>query len=306
MIALVLAYLCYPAYSWINKKLKSPNISSFIVCFLVVFILVVSFWFMLQITIQQILDFYTYTQTFDIVAPIKALIAQISNVQEFPIQLSFFIDKSISQITSAAVNFSNTLFVQLPVLLLQAFVAFFVMFYFLRDGPQLAEYFKGILPFKEQFKERFFLRFKEVTRGVIYGMMIVGVIQGMTAGIGFYIFGVKGAFILTLASVFLSIIPFTGPYLIYIPAGLMMILHGNNNGIGLIIYGLIFASQIDNIIRPYFVGKKAKISMALALVGMLGGMSLFGVVGLVIGPLIVDYTVMFIEFYKEGKLSELI
>jgi len=307
MMALVLAYLFYPVYSWINSKIKHQNISAFIVCIFVVIVFVISFVIILQITVTQIVDFYTYTQTFDITAPIKSILTKISNVQEFPVQLSFFLDKSIGQLTSIAINFSNNIFVNLPVLLLDAFVTFFVMFYFIRDGKEIVEYIKHILPFKENFKERFFTRFKEITRGVIYGTIIVGIIQGITAGIGYYLFGVKGAFLLMIASCFLSIFPFLGPWLIYIPASVLLISQGNlTNGIGLLAFGIVIASHIDNLIRPYFIGKKAKISMALALVGMLGGMALFGVVGLVIGPLIIDYTLIFIEFYKSGKLSELI
>ena len=307
MFALVLAYLFYPVYLFINKRLKSPNVSAFIVCIMVILVLVVSLWIMLQITVQQVVDFYTYVQTFDITAPIKAVLSKLSSAKEFSVQLSFFLDKAIGQLNSFVVNLSNDIFVNLPVLLLQAFVTFFVMFYFIRDGKEIVEYLRGLLPFKEQFKERFFVRFKEVTRGVIYGTIIVGIIQGITAGIGYYIFGVKGAFVLMLASCFLSIFPFLGPWAVYVPTSLLLMAHGNiGNGIGLLIFGIVLACHIDNLLRPYFIGKKAKISMALALVGMLGGMSLFGIIGLIIGPLILDYTLMFIDFYKAGKLSELI
>jgi predicted PurR-regulated permease PerM len=306
MFAIILAFIFYPVYGFINKKIKSPNVSAFIVSFFVILVFILSFWVLVQITVSQIVDFYAYTQTVDMTAPIKAFIVQISNTKEFPVQLSFFIDKGFEQVTSIAVNFSTNIFKNLPILILQAFVAFFVMFYFIRDGKEILSYLKSIMPFKEPFKDKFFIRFKEITNGVIYGMIIVGIIQGLTAGIGYYIFGVQGAFVLTLASVFLSIFPFIGPWLIYIPTGLLMIAHGNPAGLWLIIYGVVVASQIDNVVRPYFIGKRAKISMALALVGMLGGMELFGVIGLVVGPLIVDYTVMFIEFYKTGKLSELV
>lgn len=307
MAALVLAYLFFPVYNFINKRIKHSNIASFIVCILVVLILSISFWIIVQITIKQIVEFYAYTQTFDITAPIKAIVAKISNIQEFPLQLSFFLDRGIEKITSGAVNFSNSIFTNLPVIVLQVFVTFFVMFYFLRDGKSIVEYLKGIMPFKEPFKERLFSRFKEVTGGVIYGMVIVGIIQGAVSGIGYYLFGVKGAFVLMIASMFLSILPFIGSWIIYIPTGLLMIAHGNQaNGIGLLIYGVVLASQIDNLIRPYFVGKKAKISNVFALIGMLGGIQVFGLIGIIIGPLIVDYTVMFIEFYKSGKIAELV
>ena len=307
MMAAVLAYLFYPIYLFISKKVKNSGLSAFIICILVVIIFSVSFWLILQITIKQIVDFYAYTQSFDITAPIKAIFSKISEVREFPVQLSFFVDKGIEKLTSSAVNFSNDIFANLPVIILQAFVTFFAMFYFIRDGKEIIAYLKGIMPFKESFKERFFVRFREMTGGVIYGNFIVGIIQGITAGIGYYIFGVKGAFVLMIISIFVSIFPFIGPWLIYLPTGLLMVLHNNvTNGVGLMIFGIVIASHIDNIVRPYFVGRKAKQSSLLSLIGMLGGFQIFGIVGLIIGPLIVDYTMMFIELYKSGKISELV
>jgi predicted PurR-regulated permease PerM len=305
--AVILAYLFYPIYSWLAKKIKSPNIAAFIVCIIVVAIIVISFWIIVQIAVSQIVDFYAYTQSFDITAPLKAVISKISNLQGFSAQISYFVDQGISKFSSSAVNFSNDIFVNLPVLILQAFVTFFAMFYFLRDGKTIIEYFKGILPFKAAFKEKFFVRFREMTGGVIYGNFIVGIIQGITAGIGYYIFGVQGAFVLMLASIFVSIFPFIGPWLIYIPAGLLMIMRNNTtNGIGLMVFGIVIASHIDNLVRPYFVGRKAKQSSLLSLIGMLGGFELFGIIGFIIGPLIIDYTLMFIDIYKSGKISELI
>jgi predicted PurR-regulated permease PerM len=85
-----------------------------------------------------------------------------------------------------------------------------------------------------------------------------------------------------------------------------MILGGNNAGIGLLLYGAIIVSWIDNIIRPYFVGKRAKMSEAIILIGMLGGLNLFGAIGLIIGPLVLDYLTIFIEFYRTKKMTELI
>lgn len=307
MASLVLAYLFYPAYLLLNEKLiKNKNISAFIICLFAILVFVIFFWLILQITVKQVVDFYAYTQKFDMTAPIKALVAKISNVQSFYVQTSFFIDKGIEKIASLVLNFSSQIFLNLPVIILQIFVSFFVMFYFLRDGKEIVESLRSILPFKENFKNRFFQRFREVTHGVIYGLGIVGIIQGFAAGVGFYLFGVKGAFILMLASMILSIIPFLGSWLIYIPVGLIMIANGDINGLWLIVYGIVFVSHIDNLIRPYIIGKKAKISNVLALIGMLGGIQIFGVIGLIIGPLILDYTLIFIQSYKEGKISEVV
>jgi predicted PurR-regulated permease PerM len=134
----------------------------------------------------------------------------------------------------------------------------------------------------------------------------VGIIQGITAGIGFWLFGVPEAVLLTVASMIAVIVPYLGSAIIWIPVavGLMMTV-SMTKGILLLLYGIVIIGVIENIIRPYIVSKKTKISFAVILIGMVGGFQLLGLIGLIVGPLILDYLLLFIEFYRQGHMDEL-
>ncbi len=301
--ALLLAFVFRPLHLKINRYIKSPTIVALIVSLMVILLLVILTITILQISVKQVVEFYSYTQTSDILAPIKALLVKYSDID--PQNFAFIFDTILKNITSVVVNSINTVILEIPFLALQFVVTFFVMFYFIRDGDIILDYLKSVIPFKESTKDRLIQRFKEITYAVIYGSIFVGIIQGLAAGIGYWIFGVEGAFVLTLMSIVLSILPL-GSWILWIPASISLINSGETaNGIGLLVYGAVFVSYIDNILRSYFISQKTKLSPVTAVLGMLGGVFLFGVVGLFVGPIILDYLIIFIEFFKKGN-TELI
>ncbi len=303
--ALILAFIFRPVHAKLTKIVKNKTFSAAIISLIVFIVLITLTLIILQVTARQVLNFYTYTQSTDIIAPLKAFLTKITD-PVFSVQISFFLDSALEKSTSFIINSIASLIMDLPSILIQLIVTFFVMFCFVRDGEAIAQYIKDILPFDEKTKEKFFSRFAEITSGTIYGTVIVGIIQGLTAGIGFYLFGVEGAFLLMLMAVILSILPI-GPAILWFPAALNFILSGEpNKGIGLLLYGIIVVSYIDNVVRPFFVGNKTKMAGALVLLGMLGGFMIFGIIGFIIGPIILDYLRIFLDLYKSGHLKDIL
>jgi predicted PurR-regulated permease PerM len=217
------------------------------------------------------------------------------------------IDSGIEKIAAYLVNAINNIISDIPGLFLQFFVLFFVMFFFLRDADIIMDYLKNLLPFKENVKEKFFIRFRSITNGVIYGVVLIGIIQGISTGIGLLIFGIPQTFLLTLVATIAAVLPFLGAWIVWIPVAITMIIQGNiTNGLILLAYGIIVVSFIDNLLRPYIIGKKTEVNFVVVLLGMLGGIEIFGLIGFIIGPLIIDYLVIFIEFYRTQQLKDMI
>jgi predicted PurR-regulated permease PerM len=161
-------------------------------------------------------------------------------------------------------------------------------------------------PFSAKTEKIFIERFSNITKAVIYGMFIVGIIQGIVTGIGLYIFKAPQPLLLTMFATLFGIIPIVGPGLVWIPVSIGMIISGKvANGIGLALYGFLIINWIDPLIRPYFVKKRAGMPHIIALVGMLGGGYLFGIIGFVLGPLILGYLSLFLDFYRTKTLHEL-
>jgi predicted PurR-regulated permease PerM len=109
-----------------------------------------------------------------------------------------------------------------------------------------------------------------------------------------------------MVAIFFGILPFIGTWAVWLPASIAFIVSGNlQAGMGLAGYSLISSAIIEVFIRPYIVKKQAKIPIATVLIGMLGGGYAFGIIGLIIGPLILEYFILFLEFYRTKNLHEL-
>lgn len=306
LTALILSYLFHPLYKRANERFKKPTLIALLICIGTAVIILAFLFLIARFAITELIDFYTYTQTHDIIAPVKVLFLKTVPA-EAAYQLSAFFDQAVEKGTSFLFSFVSKMLVNLPLLLLQIFVMFFVMFYLLREGSSLYEYSKDILPFRKKIRQKFSVRFREITRGFLYGMVIVGLIQGIAAGIGFYVFGASQPFILTILATLAAIFPFIGAWIVWFPVGVGMLIKGSTvAGIGLLIYGAVVVGYIDNLIRPFIVGRATKMSNAVVLLGMLGGLRLFGIIGLIIGPLVLDYLVIFIEFYRTKQIKKLI
>jgi len=298
---IILAYLLFPIYKFSLKGLKSKNLTAFIICLLFLAILGISLWLGARALSDQAFEFYKNVKEYDIVGKVSDFLSRsIIKDEELANQVASTIKigllKAGRGITEAASNFVSNIFI----FFLQLFVAFFIMFYFLRDGEKIYRNIYSLLPFKENIRRRFEKRTKEVTRAVIYGRFLIGIIQGLTAGIGFYVFGVKQPLLFTVLSIFFSILPFLGAWLVWIPVSINFIFAaGWQLGILHFLYHLIITNQIDNVVSPYIVGRSAKMNNATALVGMVGGVLSFGAVGLIIGPLVLEYLFIFIDIYKK-------
>jgi len=173
----------------------------------------------------------------------------------------------------------------------------------MRDSVKLFDYIKNISPFSVSAEKKLSDQFKGITNAVIYGQIIVGIIQGVLTGVGLFIFGAPNALLFTFLAILTGIIPIIGAWLIWVPISIYFLIQGDTfAGIGLILYGSIIISWIDNIIRPKFVADRSNLNTPITLVGMIGGLMAFGILGLIIGPLIISYLIIVIESYQ-SKVS---
>ena len=175
----------------------------------------------------------------------------------------------------------------IPHILLSMFIFFTSFFYFLLDGKEIIKAVKKHIPVKGERAQKMWKEIELYLHSFFYVWLIIAVIQGVVAAVGFYLFGLPYPLLVGLAAAILSIIPILGPYLIYVPAGVGLILTGNTTiGLGIMMYGLVIGSILDYVARPYFSGKKAKIHPLIVLLGIFGGLTLIGLGGIIIGPIL--------------------
>jgi len=293
----------YVPYKKLNKLIKKPSVSSAILCFVVIIILALGTFFIAQITIKEAFNLYMSIQKLDIFNLINAAFLKIfPESPELTRQITVVLQQTLVSLTNIFVNKVGKFLTEAPQIFIQLFITFFVMFYFLKDGEKVSGYLREILPFSHKINERFIKRSRDLTYAVIYGQIIIGLIQGIVAGIGFYIFHAPSPLFFTLLAVFLAILPFVGPWLVWIPVSLVMIMEGNYlSGILLIVFGIIVVGTVDDVVRPFIVGKRGKINPLVVLIGMLGGLVFLGPIGLIVGPIILEYLTIFVELYRRER-----
>jgi predicted PurR-regulated permease PerM len=175
----------------------------------------------------------------------------------------------------------------------------FSMFFFIRDGDRIADYTWNLLPMSDDLKENLATHQREVVEASIYGGLLIAAVQGGLGALIFHILGLPSPLFWGVVMAFLSVIPLVGPWIVYIPAAAILALSGNwVRGIILLALGAVVVSQADNFLRPVIVGKRAKIPTLILLFSMLGGLKLFGVLGLLLGPIIASMVLTLINFYR--------
>ncbi|MEK6928656.1 MAG: AI-2E family transporter [Nanoarchaeota archaeon] len=301
---LILAYVCLPFYKKINTYAKNKTLAAFIVIFIICLAIVIPLWFLVPIMVQQVFEIFTFSQNLDVQGIINDIFPTGS--EQFAVQVTIAINSLISKASSGILNYLVNFLLEVPVILLNIFVIGFIFFFAVRDSEKLMEFIKSLSPLSESKEKILIKNFKDITNSIIYGQVIVGIVQGSLAGLGLIIFGIDKALFLTILAIFLSIIPFIGPSFVWIPVSIYLFASGNIwISVGFLFYNLFIVSIIDNILRTYIVSKKTEISSAIILVGMIGGVMIFGIIGLILGPLILSYFLTFLKYYKDKNLYTL-
>jgi len=164
----------------------------------------------------------------------------------------------------------------------------FTMYYFFIDGERLVAKVKRLIPLSDADQvESIFAQLHSITHATMFGGTMVALLQGFIGGVLFAAVGIGSPVFWGALMAFLAIIPFVGASIVYIPAGIILILGGSwIKGIVVLAVGGVIISQIDNVVRPLLISKGAQIHPLLLFFAIMGGISLFGILGLVVGPLI--------------------
>jgi len=302
---LLLAYIFRPTYLKIYNLTKKKNISAFTIAIAIILVIIIPLWFVVPLMLQQVFDLFTASQSLNIGHIVSVIFPTAS--EKFVSQMTVAVGSFIGKITTALLEYLNGLFLDIPIISLNLAIVFFVFFYAVRDYEALKKFIKSISPFTKSKEKEIVNQFENITDSVIYGQIIVGFVQGGLAGLGLLIFGVGNVLVLTGLAIFLSILPTIGPFLIWIPISIYFFASGQTGiGIGYLLYNIIIVSTVDNILRTYLVARKTDLSPAVVFAAMIGGFLVFGMIGLLLGPLIVSYFFMFLQAFRDKKIHALI
>ncbi len=298
VVGVILAIVLSPLYTKLTQIIKSKNIASFLICLFLFILLVLPFWFFTPILINQSFKIYFAAKQTDFVTPLKTVFPSLFSSDEFSAEIGSVIYSFVTGTANSFVNMFSQLILNFPTLFLQVLVTFFTLFFVLKDKEKIIDYVKSLMPFSKEVEKKLFESSKGITISVLYGQVLIGLIQGLIVGLGFLIFGVPNALLLTLLACLAGMFPIIGTTIIWLPVLIYLFVAGNiwpSLGIG--IFGFI-STTIDNFIRPAFVSKRTNMHPLLILIGMIGGLFLFGILGFILGPLIIAYILIIIDIYR--------
>ncbi|MDO9298756.1 AI-2E family transporter [Bradyrhizobium sp.] len=166
-------------------------------------------------------------------------------------------------------------------------IMLYLLFFLLRDGNALAERIRQVVPLRTSQKTALFDRFVDVVRATVKGGILVAMAQGALGGLAFWFLGIHAALLWAVLMAFLSLLPAVGAGLVWGPVAIYLLATGAVwQGVSLILYGVLVIGLVDNLLRPFLIGKETKLPDYVVLISTLGGIQVIGLNGFVIGPLI--------------------
>ncbi len=311
--AAVIAVMFYPLYKFVNKHIKMAGFSSLITILLVIVILFLPLATVSLLMVNESIHLYRTVSQANFVENVENISNFLRKTRFAPYAetirtewtgyaadaakaISLYLFNNLKELTQNSLRF-----------IFMLFIMFYTLYYFFKDGPRMLKRVMRMSPLGDEYENKLYERFTSTSRATIKGTIIVGGIQGTFGGILFWITGIEGALIWGVVMIALSIIPAIGSFLVWLPAGIIMLAVGNVwQGILILLFGAIVISSIDNLIRPYLVGNDIQMHPLVVLFSTLGGLILFGISGFVIGPVIAALFISIMtiyEFYYKKELA---
>ncbi len=185
---------------------------------------------------------------------------------------------------------------------IQALFVLFVMYYLFRDGKQVRAALSSAIPLRHRQTYAIFVRTREVVSASVYGVLVISVIQGALGGLAFWALGLPSAVLWSVAMMFLSLIPMTGAFVVWIPAAIYLAVSGAwIKAILLTLWGVLVIGLVDNFLRPKLVGERAKLHELFIFFAVLGGLQVFGLLGIVLGPVVLAIALALFDAFRHPE-----
>ena len=309
LLAAIFSGLTYPLYRWLLQRLggrKTP--ASLLTLVITLFAILIPLLFLLALVAEQAVDVAKEAKPW-----IEQQLAQseteatgLPDWFPFADRLEPYRDEimaKLGEFASASGTFLAGILARLSegtfVFFFQLFIMLYAMFFFLTDGPALMKHIMSYAPLSQADRQRMIDVALSVSRATIKGALLIGVIQGTLAGIGFAVVGIEAAVFWGAVMAVLSILPGIGAPLVWVPAVIYLFMSGQVvAGIGLLVWSGGVVGSIDNFLRPVLVGRDTKMPDLLILLSTLGGIALFGASGLVLGPILAALFLTVLAMYS--------
>jgi predicted PurR-regulated permease PerM len=295
LLAAIFAGLSYPVYRWLLQRIKHPAITAILTLLFLLAVVIVPLAVILAAAANEALG---VTET------IGPRLQEIVNqpaifegwLQRLPgyARVAPYRDQILTKAGELVGTASAFLFAALSsatrataIFIFQFVVLLYTMFFFLSGGPGLLAKLVAFLPLPESDKQRMIEKFVSVTRATLKGTVVIGGAQGALGGLAFWAVGFQGAIFWATVMTVLSIVPGIGAAIVWVPAAILLVATGEiGRAVGLTLFCSLVVGTVDNLLRPRLVGRDTQMHELMVFFSTLGGISLFGVMGFILGPIL--------------------
>ena len=312
VLAIVVTGVFNPVYRILHRKLNA-TLSSLITCIIIFFVLFVPVSAFVGILANEAYDLYLTARDAVLNNPIKELLEnskivdKINNIlTNFGVKISgdelnkgvaelgrtvgLFLYQQARSMTANIVNFVVNFFFML-----------LIVFYLLIDSQRLVSFIVGLSPLPDDQDEKLIQKFKDMAVAILLGNGLGGLIQGTLGGIVFALFGFKSPFLWGVIMALLAFLPIVGVGAVFLPAALYLILQGRlAAGIFFIIFYILLSGSIEYLFKPKLVGKRVQMHTLLVFLSLIGGLKLFGILGIIYGPLVATAFLTLTDIYESS------
>lgn len=306
--AAVLAIIFFPVHRWIEARLGRSGWSALVSTLLVIVVILLPLTLMTIAVARQLAGI-----TQNLQANVDSLLDPNSPVTGRALRwLSRYVDieqwRSQQYITERLRQFSGTLAQRslglvggVAGVVIQIFFVIFTLYYLFRDGRQIRNGLYGVLPLTRTQSQEVMTRTTEVISASLYGVLVISAIQGTLGGLAFWALGLPSPLVWGLVMMLASMIPMVGSFIVWVPASIYLAFSGHwMKALLLVAWGTLVIGLIDNFLRPKLVGGRAHLHELLIFFSVLGGLQVFGVLGLVLGPVVVAITLALLDVVRQA------
>ena len=296
----ILAVLFNPLKMKISKYVKWDAVSSLITLVLAGIIIIVPVYIIGQLVFNEIYSVYSQASHGLLDLSQSSFMAHLPpSIQTYANEFLANAGQKISDYAGNAFTALTGIVSNIAGFIVSFILVAFTMYYFLRDGQKFRSFMEEIFPLSHKNEELLVAKLESAINGVVQGSFTVALLQGFVSTIGFFIFGVPQPLLWGVFTVLAALVPTVGTLCSLVPAILYLYISGHTAaGVGMTIWAFASIQGIDNFISPKVIGKKANLHPLLTLFSILGGITMFGYLGFLLGPIIMSMFMALLDMYK--------
>lgn len=319
-LAVIFSCLTFPAFLWMEQRLGGrPVLAALATCLGITLVIGVPFVGLLFMLASEASQAYQQIQDFLDAGQVQ----QMLDVRQQPYlgwvvtQLDQYVDLGqidilgsmgsfLESVSLGALRQSSAVVSGVAHLFTSFLIMIFTMFFLFRDGHKLVAQVREWSPLSEDYESRIVEKFQEVSTATVFGSLLTAIAQGVAGGLSFFIVGIPNVLFWGSMTALFSLVPLVGTAVVWLPWALYLFASGSSGrGIALVALSIVLVGGIDNLVRPLLIEGRTRMHTMLVFLSIMGGISYFGIAGMIVGPIMVALGLTFLELYRIEFQEEL-